>query len=288
MDPLGPQDHQVDPMHSSNSNNTNSKLWKFLFFILLVLFLLFLCSVISYYFYSKKPSNIVLDSGIQSTSPSVPTDSGIVRKEMTFEEAQEKVLKAVKDLSSHSYIQYLASGSDGDEISFEESYSVDLVNRKVRAEISEKLVYSDDTLEYSLYRDGDTYYKTKYDRVSGKYGERQVETDTEFRNNIQNIIESTEIYLMADKTTNTIEVSTTTGMYEDSEAEFITISFKQAEDVSFFDRFRVFADVVLDEYSIEAVVAKDGRLLELKLPFVYNSVTYRFISYDEPFDIDNP
>jgi len=285
MDQLNGQDHQVDPMHNSKSNNTNSKLWKFLFFILLALFLLFLCSAVGYYFYSKKPSNTVLDSGIQSASPSVPTDGVVVRKEMTSVEAQEKVLKAVKALSSHSYIQYLASGSDGDEVSFEESYSVDLVNKKVRADVSEKSVYSDDTLEYSLYREGDTYYKTEYDRVSGKYGERKVETDIEFRNDIPNIIESTEIYLMAN---NIMEVSATTGMYEGSEAEFIIINFKQAEDVSFFDRFRVFADVVLDEYSIEAVIAKDGRLLELKLPFVYNSVTYRFINYDEPFDIDNP
>ncbi len=288
MDQLSNQDQQADYMHSSKSNNTNSKLWKFLFFILLALVLLFLCSAVGYYFYSKKPSNIVLDSGIQSTSPSIPTDGGVVRKEISSVEAQEKVLNAVKGLSNHSYIQYLASGSDGDEVSFEESYSVDLVNKKVRAEVSETSVYSDDTLEYSLYKEGNTYYKTIYDHTSGKYGERQVEMDTEFRNDIPNIIESTEIYLMSNNTSNTMEVSATTGMYEGSEAEFITINFKQAEDVSFFDRFRVFADVVLDEYSIEAVIAEDGRLLELKLPFVYNSVTYRFINYDKPFDIDNP
>ncbi len=205
---------------------------------------------------------------------SLPTPTTVVTD-------RQQVLNGFAKIKDSTSVKYSVTGSDGDELSFVREYTVDLEEEKEKSTHDEDSVYSTDAYKYSEYLiDGKFYLQTEDGEVT-QSDERRAPYS------LDDIEVSLNLYLNAEDyrmTSSRVEKE-----YNGQPAYYIKLDYTRISDTSsIWSRFKAYADVILEEYSIEAYTNLDGQLLELVIPNVYSQVTYRFLETNQEYDISLP
>lgn len=264
------------PEVTARPTSKNTKLIKIV--SVLVLFGL-LAGVLSALFGNEILEKVKTKSGENSVPTGVGTTS--LPTPTTVITERQQILNAFAKIMDSTSVKYSAIGSDGDELSFVREYTVDLEEEREMSTHDEDSIMSIDAYKYKEYViDGKFYLQTEKGEI----------TQTEARRSpysLYDISETLDTYLNNEDYRMTS--TRTEKEYNGQPAYYIKLDYSKISDTSsIWSRLKVFADVVLEEYTIEAYTTLDGQLLELVIPNVYSQVTYRFLETNAEYDISLP
>lgn len=230
--------------------------------------------------YRNEILKIVNPNSVDDTVPSETTTTSLPTPTTIITDRQQ-ILNAFAKLKDSTSLKYSVIGSDGDELSFVREYTIDLEEVKEYSSHDEDSIISTEAYKYSEYLiDGKFYLQTEDGEV----------IQTEERRapySLDDIGLSLNFYLNAEGYTMTS--TRTEKEYKGQSAYYIKLDYKKIfENTSFWNKFKAYADLVPEAYSVEAYTTLDGELLELVIPKVYSQVTYRFLETNQEYDISLP
>lgn len=268
----------VVPVSGINATPT-SKNRKLIIFVTILVFFGLLAGVLSALFGNEILEKVKTKSGENSVPTGVGTTS--LPTPTTVITERQQILNAFAKIMDSTSVKYSAIGSDGDELSFVREYTVDLEEEREMSTHEEDSIMSIDAYKYKEYViDGKFYLQDEFGEI----------TQTEERRasySLSDLSETLGMYLNNEGYRMTS--IRTEKEYNGQPAYYLKLNYSKISDTSsIWSGFKVFADVVLEEYTIEAYTTLDGQLLELVIPNVYSQVTYRFLETNAEYDISLP
>lgn len=208
-----------------------------------------------------------------------PTDSVLDVKQSI-----DKIYGALALFEKTKTVNYKVSGTDGDETRFTHEYDYDIEGdvMKVSANVNSLYGPSAGESEYVYYRKGGKYY------LDGEFNKPL--TAEELYIAIHDVLWLSEGEKdLLEGSNYAVSGSYKREQYREEEVEIIKLKYKTNYAArGIFKPFVVSAEVTPEEYSVEAIIDKDGRLLELTIPYHYGEITYSFQSYNADLNISIP
>lgn len=206
--------------------------------------------------------------------PVLPTPTTVITD-------RQQILNAFAKLEDSTSLKYFVTGSDGDELSFVREYTVDFEQEKEKSTHKENPIYGTGTYSYSEYIiDGKIYLQENSGKITKIEARRAPHSLDDISENLNAYLNDSGYRMTSTRSEKE---------YEGQPAYYLKLDYSKISDTSsIWIKFKVFADVVLEEYTIEAYITLDGELLELVIPNVYSQVTYRFLETNKEYDISLP
>lgn len=279
----------MEPLHPSypqNSSQTKGSLNVSL--VLLVLFVLgaiitvVLGIQMGYVNFNPKEYSAITESDLVETQTGSQNANNSVNVESSFDKARTLLVEGLNKWDSLERVSYVGKGGDGDEIPWMEVENVyDFENDEY--DIKYKFPTEPTEPPFMPIYYGRGYLKKnglvfEY-KFTGEKNENLVEIEEENLSDEHSLIEIKSRVLgnLEQYGNYNVVSSVTPGIYRGENVSFVNISFyKKSQNTSFLNKFKVYADIDADNFSINAVIDNNGNIVELEAPYHYSRMQYLF------------